>query len=80
MGLLYTTVHMDFDETEWTQTSNNPTIFQTIKDDVTLEIDDASHKLYKLHFKNGGKLKMFRVTGRFRLTWDDEDVDNFIAL
>lgn len=74
MGLLYTTVHMDFDENEWTQISNNPIIFQTIKDDVILEIDDTSHKSYKLHFKNNGKLNMFRVTGRFRLTWDDDDV------
>lgn len=74
MGLLYTTVHMDFDEDEWKQISHNPIVFQTIKDDVILEIDDASRKLYKLHFKNGGKLNMFRVTGRFRLTWDDDDV------
>ena len=49
MGLLYTTVHMDFDENEWTQTSNNPIIFQTIKDDVILEIEDTSHKSHKLH-------------------------------
>ncbi len=65
---------MDFDENEWKQISNNPIIFQTIKDDVVLEIDDASNKLYKLDFKKGGKLQMFRVTGRFRLTWNDDDV------
>jgi len=74
MGLLYTKFYMDFDENEWKQISNNPIIFQTIKDDVTLEIDDVSHKSYKLNFKKGGKLNMFRVTGRFRLTWDDDDV------
>ena len=74
MGLLYTTVHMDFDENEWTQISNNPIVFQTIKDDVILEIEDTSHKSHKLHFKNNGKLNMFRVTGRFRLTWDNDDV------
>jgi hypothetical protein len=65
---------MDFDEEEWNQISNNPIVFQTIKDNVTLEIADISHKLYKLHFQEGGKLKMFRVTGKFRLTWDDVDV------
>lgn len=48
--------------------------FQTIKNDVTLEIEDTSHKSYKLHFKEGGKLGMFRVTGQFRLIWDDEDI------
>jgi len=65
---------MDFDEEEWKQISIEPIVFQTIKDDVSLEIEDASHKLYKLNFKKGGKFKMFRVTGRFRLTWDNNDV------
>ena len=65
---------MDFDEEEWKQVSNDPIVFQTIKDDVSLEIEDASHKLYKLNFKKGGKLNMFRVVGKFRLTWDDEDI------
>ena len=74
MGLLYTTFYMDFEEDEWKQISNNPLVFQTIKDDVTLEIEDISHKSYKLNFKKGGNLNMFRVTGKFRLTWDDEDV------
>ena len=74
MGLMYTTFYMDFEDNEWNQVSNNPIVFQTIKDDVILEIEDISHKSYKLNFKKGGKLKMFRVTGKFRLTWDDEDV------
>ena len=74
MGLLYTKFYMDFNDEEWKQISNNPIVFQTIKDDVSLEIEDVSHKSYKLNFKKGGKFKMFRVTGRFRLTWDDDDV------
>ena len=65
---------MDFDEKEWKQISINPIVFQTIKDDVSLEIEDTSHKLYKLNFKEGGKFRMFRVTGKFRLTWDNEDI------
>lgn len=65
---------MDFDEVEWKQISNEPIVFQTIKDDVSLEIEDTTQRLYKLNFKKGGKFKMFRVTGKFRLTWDDEDV------
>ena len=65
---------MDFDENEWKQISNDPILFQTIKDDVTLDIEDSSHKSYKIHFKKGGKIKMLRVTGRFRITWDNEDV------
>ena len=74
MGLLYTKFYMDFDEVEWKQISNEPIVFQTIKDDVSLEIEDTTQRLYKLNFKKGGKFKMFRVTGKFRLTWDDEDV------
>ena len=71
---MYTTFHMDFEADEWKQVSNNPVVFQTIKNDVTLEIEDISHKSYKVNFKKGGKLKMFRVSGKFRLTWDDEDI------
>ncbi len=78
MGLLYTKFYMDFDKEEWNQISNDPIVFQTIKSDVNLEIEDTSHKSYKLHFKEGGKLNMFRVTGRFRLTWNDEDIYNSI--
>jgi len=74
MGLLYTKFYLDFNDEEWKQISNNPIVFQTLKNDVTLEIEDVSHKSYKLHFKEGGKLNMFRVTGKFRLTWDDDDV------
>lgn len=65
---------MDFEDDEWTQISNNPIIFQTTKKDVSLEIEDTSHKSYKLNFKKGGKIHMFRVTGKFRLTWDNDDV------
>ena len=74
MVLLYTKFYMDFEESEWNQISNNPIIFQTIKDNVTLDIEDTSHKAYKLNFKKGGKLQMFRVTGKFRLTWNNDDV------
>jgi len=74
MGLLYTKFYMDFDDNDWKQTSNNPVIFQTLKNNVHLEIEDTSHKSYKLNFKEGGKLNMFRVTGKFRLTWNDDDL------
>ncbi len=74
MGLLYTKFYIDFDEDGWNQISNDPIVFQTKNDNVTLEIEDTSHNSYKLHFKKGGKIQMFRVTGKFRLTWDDDDV------
>ena len=74
MGLLYTKFYLDFDSDEWKSVSNEPIVFQTIKEDVTLDIEDTSHKSYKLHFKEGGKIQIFRVTGKFRLTWNDDDV------
>ena len=51
MGLLYTKFYLDFDEDDWNQILNDPIIFQTKKENVTLEIDDASHNCYKLLFK-----------------------------
>ena len=74
MGLLYTKFYLDFDEDEWKQVSNDPIVFRAVRDDVTLDIEDTSHKSYKLHFKEGGTIKVFRVTGKFRLTWNDEGV------
>jgi len=65
---------MDFDENDWTQISNNPIILQTQKNNVSLDVEDVSHKSYKLVFKNGAKFHMFRVTGKFRLTWNDDDI------
>ena len=74
MGLLYTKFYMDFEEEEWKQVSNDPVIFQTVKNRVSLDVEDTSHKFYKLQFKKGGKLKLFRIAGKFRLVWDDKDV------
>jgi len=67
---------MDMGEDEWEQVSINPIVFQAVKKNTILEIEDTSHKLYKLNFKKGGKLQMFRVVGKFRLTWDNDDVSN----
>jgi len=79
MGLLYTTFYTDFEEDEWDQISNNPAKFQTIKDDVTLDIEDLSHKTYKLNFKKGGTIEMLWVVGRkYRFIWNDDDLLNSI--
>jgi len=74
MGLLYTKFYLDFEPNEWRETSNNPVIFETITDNVSLEIYDTSQNSYKLKFRKGGKLYLFRVVGKFRLTWDDKDL------
>jgi hypothetical protein len=74
MGLLYTKFYLDFEPNEWRETSNNPVIFETIADNVSLEIYDTSQNSYKLKFRKGGKLQLFRVVGKFRLTWDDKDL------
>ena len=67
---------MDFDSAEWDQISNDPIVFQTSKKNVVLEIEDTSHKSYKLNFRQGGKINMRRFNGKFRLTWDDDDISN----
>ncbi|HET9009529.1 MAG TPA: hypothetical protein VFN17_05365 [Nitrosarchaeum sp.] len=74
MGLLYTKFYLDFDPNEWKEVSRNPVIFETISDNVSLEIYDTSQNLYKLKFRKGGRLQLFRVVGKFRLTWDDKDI------
>ena len=65
---------MDFDAEEWAQISNDPIVFQALKENTVLEIEDVSHKSYKLNFKQGGTINMFRVTGKFRLTWNDDSL------
>ena len=74
MGLLYTKFYLDFEPNQWKEISHNPTIFEAIDDDVSLEIYDVSQNSYKLKFKKGGKLQIIKVVGKFRLTWTDEDV------
>ncbi len=74
MGLLYTKFYIDFEPTEWKEVSSNPVIFETITDGVSLEIYDTSQNSYKLKFRKGGRIQMFRVVGKFRLTWDDADL------
>lgn len=75
MGLIYTKLYLDFDENEWKQISNNPTIFEAL-DDVSIEIMDTSQNSKQLQFKKGGKISILRVVGKFRLTWDDSDIYN----
>jgi len=74
MGLLYTKLYLDFEPNEWNQVSTNPITFETLEDKVSLEIMDTSHNSYNLQFKKGGKLNLFRVVGKFRLTWNDDDL------
>ena len=73
MGLLYTKLYVDFEPNEWKQISTTPITFETIQDNVSLEIMATSQISYRLQFKKGGKLNLLRVVGQFRLTWDDED-------
>ena len=47
MGLLYTKFYLDFEPNDWKEISNNPVIFETITDDVSLEIYDTSQNSYK---------------------------------
>lgn len=74
MGLLYTKFYMDFGDDEWRQASADPLTFEALRDGVVLEVEDSSHRSHKLRFRKGGRIQSVRVTGRFRLVWDDGDV------
>lgn len=74
MGLLYTKFYLDFEQSHWKEISHNPVIFEAIEDGVSLEIYDVSQNSYKLKFRKGGKLQLFKVVGKFRLTWADDDL------
>jgi hypothetical protein len=74
MGLLYTKFYIDLEPSEWKEISKNPAVFETITDHISLEIYDTSQNLYKLKFRKGGRLQIYRVVGKFRLTWDDNDL------
>ena len=76
MGLIYTKLYVDFDPDEWKQISTDPITFECIADNTTLEILDTSQNSKHLQFKNGGKINLLRVVGKFRLTWNDEDLIN----
>ena len=76
MGLIHTTRYLDFPTDSWKQISVNPTIFEVISDSAVLEIYDTSSKERKLVFKNGAKINYIRSVGKYRLTWNDEDLTN----
>ncbi|KFM20751.1 hypothetical protein AAA799D07_00197 [Marine Group I thaumarchaeote SCGC AAA799-D07] len=74
MGLLHTMHYLDFPSNDWKQISINPTIFEVINDNAVLVIYDISHKEQNLRFKKGSRIKCIRSVGKYRLTWNDEDL------
>ena len=74
MGLLHTTRYLDFPTDSWKQISVNPTIFEVISNGTVLEIYDVSLKVRKLTLRKGAKIKYMRSVGKYRLTWNDEDL------
>ena len=76
MGLVYTIRYLDFSSEFWKLTSNNPTIFETIVDNVVLNIRDTSHIEHKLMFKKGSRIEYMRSIGKYRLKWNDVDLVN----
>ena len=76
MGLVYTIRYLDFSSEFWKLMSNNPTIFETIVDNVVLNIRDTSHREHKLMFKQGSRIEYMRSIGKYRLNWNDVDLVN----
>ena len=76
MGLVYTIRYLDFSSEFWKLMSNNPTIFETIVDNVVLNIRDTSQNEHKLMFKKGSRIEYMRSIGKYRLKWNDVDLVN----
>ena len=76
MGLVYTIRYLDFSSEFWKLMSNNPTIFETIVDNVVLNIRDTSQSEHKLMFKKGSRIEYMRSIGKYRLKWNDVDLAN----
>ena len=74
MGLIHTTNYLDFTTESWKEVSVNPTIFEVISNDAVLMIYNTSHKEQKLTFRKGSRIKYIRSIGKYRLTWNDEDL------
>ena len=76
MGLLYTVHYLDFSSESWKLVSSNPTIFETVIENVVLKIRDISHREHELIFKKGGRIEYMRSIGKYRLKWNNEDLAN----
>ncbi len=76
MGLLYTVHYLDFSSESWKLVSSNPTIFETVIENVVLKIRDISHREHELIFKKGGRIEYIRSIGKYRLKWNNEDLAN----
>ena len=76
MGLVYTVHYLDFSSESWKLVSNNPAVFETVVDNVVLDIRDISHIEHKLVFKKGGRIEYMRSIGKYRLKWNNEDLVN----
>ena len=74
MGLLYTNRYLDLPTDSWKQISVNPTIFEVISNIAVLKIYDISIKERKLTFRKSAKIEYIRSVGKYRLTWNDEDL------
>ena len=74
MGLIHTMRYLDFPTDSWKQVSVNPTIFEVINNGTVLKIYDVSLKVRKLTLRKGAKIKYMRSVGKYRLTWNDEDL------
>ena len=74
MGLIHTNHYLDFSSDDWKQLSSTPSVFEASVDNAVIELRDTGHKEQKIVFKNGGQIKYIRSIGKYRLSWDDEDL------
>jgi len=48
--------------------------FECMRDSCTIEIVDLEGKTHKMTFQKGGTMKFEKIEGKFRLSWNDNDL------
>ena len=74
MGSLYTAQYFDLKLDEWKRTFKFPVNFECMRDSCTIEIVDLEGKTHKMAFQKGGTMKFEKIEGKFRLSWNDNDL------
>ncbi len=74
MGSLDTAQYFDLKLDEWKRTFGFPVNFECLRDSCTIEIVDLEGKTHKMTFQKGGTMKFEKIEGKFRLSWNDNDM------
>jgi len=74
MGSLDTAQQLDLKLDEWKRTFKFPVDFECMRDSCSFEVVDLEEKTHKMAFQKGGTMKFEKIEGKFRLSWNDNDL------